>query len=1339
MSAIDDLVALRQRSIDTFIVSGGRKKDASFLREQEAASFTADPALLTHPLYSTSIDGNSEAFQRSLESTIAKFTNARLTADALQLSSVRYYGSRDNKYGASCISFDQEGVLFACGGSNGIIKVYDFDECYAASTLRREGATVKPVVSYDTRRDVTCISWSHLRPDDIAVSYLFRPDIQVFDLSDADDASCDPKHTLVTDHKGSGGHNVVLYWHSVKFVPPSATIATTSKNTFNGKNNSARASIGEKKQPEQRDMEGIVAGSVTGYLRYWHTHTTNKSCAWNVMADPHRTALTATAVVSLQAIQSTNHSNNHLTLLLAATAQGVITLWDLNDLKAASFGSIQPEPRCVRRIDYTNQLLLYEGRTLIGVTPTQYTHCRHCQQKKGKQDPENKNSSGTSHICSDSIGSEAHIQVLSGLDSSPTSSSNRNSNNAGAVRVDSSVLLTTSWGGLHSADLNTERLLASSPQQRSASYDCSSSAYLDDETEVPISRLRNVIDPTKPVVLSYEDFRRELATAEQGARDTGSQSLRSVLPAVVPAWTSHQHLHQQTNNNNYANFSHSDAPGQNTLLSRLTPSDHLLHNTAVAADVAIVAVPSQSNSTSTVLNAYDVTGAYGLKVFPNTHNLNGLCSVSGKDSDPYSGVVRSNMRRSEFIATTLPGFIMTAEPGSYEIITSIDLQTYLCASVSSNSVYAKSSAVEFDWSTQDLVFGTSAVPGGDTNVHNVYENGVLYPHTTSANTVEGTSLHRLILQQAYVGPSVVNGLPRVYIRTSLLPSGRTATLTYNTTNHTNITHNNSIYSNSTNATTSKRAASVLPLHGNSRFPQQITALAAHPFYPVLVAGTHTDDVILLNPSRVPSAEDKQQEVYPIDTHATVTISADADISTSALASLDSAEVKAAELRAIRRALHRVGKALPRYDIDLPVTTHNEDGEVAADEKSISLDLEDAEMGDELPLAAPILSSSVNETGVQNGITRYGEAHPGSNDDNNAANGDGGEDDCSLTQLIEQYEVDPSVLTAAQLTRVRDATSSSNVDELLNSPLYKARLQMLRARAHHKADSALGNAVGKELELEVPDLAVFGAIGSPGRGSDLSSGDGTVTTMENTACEQIAVDVVDPPGRVSAPAESSHRSLSAIHSIHQSHSHTQREEQHPPQPAAKRAKMLGLFAATTTSNNTTNTATTASSKNKLVINSSNNSKYGGNTKVDVTTKSSSQTKQMNSTSSGPSTSGDSKRNTLSKLLQSKTLPPPLPSRVTLPLPAPVVKQSSDVHNSSDAVTSIIDQSSNSTRAVLSVVNGTTGAVPLSGSSNTTIGVKRALTSARAVTAAPSSDKSKPKSVSNILSFFSASKK
>lgn len=113
----------------------------------------------------------------------------------------------------------------------------------------------------------------------------------------------------------------------------------------------------------------------------------------------------------------------------------------------------------------------------------------------------------------------------------------------------------------------------------------------------------------------------------------GSRSLRSVLPAVVPAWTSHQYLHQDRNSSLVGG---NGAADKNILLSRLTQTTHggsdaSTASVAAAADVAIVAVPSQgSTSTGTVLNAYDITGSYGLKVFPNTHNLNGLCSVSGE-------------------------------------------------------------------------------------------------------------------------------------------------------------------------------------------------------------------------------------------------------------------------------------------------------------------------------------------------------------------------------------------------------------------------------------------------------------------------------------------------------------------------------------------------------------------------------------------------------------------------------------------------------------------------------------------------------------------------------------
>lgn len=136
MTSIDDLVALRQSSLDTFVVNGGKRRDVSYIGEQEAEPFVSDVALLTHPLYSIAIKYNATAIQRSLESTIAKLMNSRMITDAVHLSKVHYYGSRDNKYGTSFISFDNEGVLFACGGSNGIIKVYDFDECYASSCLR---------------------------------------------------------------------------------------------------------------------------------------------------------------------------------------------------------------------------------------------------------------------------------------------------------------------------------------------------------------------------------------------------------------------------------------------------------------------------------------------------------------------------------------------------------------------------------------------------------------------------------------------------------------------------------------------------------------------------------------------------------------------------------------------------------------------------------------------------------------------------------------------------------------------------------------------------------------------------------------------------------------------------------------------------------------------------------------------------------------------------------------------------------------------------------------------------------------------------------------------------
>lgn len=41
-----------------------------------------------------------------------------------------------HRFGVSVIRFDHDSVLFAVGGSNGIIRIFDFDECLGAMQMR---------------------------------------------------------------------------------------------------------------------------------------------------------------------------------------------------------------------------------------------------------------------------------------------------------------------------------------------------------------------------------------------------------------------------------------------------------------------------------------------------------------------------------------------------------------------------------------------------------------------------------------------------------------------------------------------------------------------------------------------------------------------------------------------------------------------------------------------------------------------------------------------------------------------------------------------------------------------------------------------------------------------------------------------------------------------------------------------------------------------------------------------------------------------------------------------------------------------------------------------------
>jgi hypothetical protein len=187
------------------------------------------------------------------------------------------------------------------------------------------------------------------------------------------------------------------------------------------------------------------------------------------------------------------------------------------------------------------------------------------------------------------------------------------------------------------------------------------------------------------------------------------------------------------------------------------------------------------------------------------------------------------MRRGSEISTTLPGHIVSAEPGSHEVVVSHDLQAYLCAEVALQTAYSKCSDVRFDWT---FPHGVLEAPADPEELAVTGPGGVPYSHTCSDNTVAQISPHRIVLQRPYVGPMVLHCQPRVLLRAALVPCGRTAN------------------ANATAVASSSRAASrgVSGVYGSTTVPEQYTALCAHPTYPFLVAGTRSDKVVIINPT-----------------------------------------------------------------------------------------------------------------------------------------------------------------------------------------------------------------------------------------------------------------------------------------------------------------------------------------------------------------------------------------------------------------------------------------------------------------------------------------------------------
>ena len=174
-----EIIQYRQRKMDSFTTSqktGGR---------MPAVKFQSDPRQYSSALYNKF----AKVSRRSARTRAASKCVASLAVLPVTLNRVQYSeGDAKAKTPVTVIRFDRLSALFAVGGANGIVRVYDFDECLSRSqsTLQdpfqvlgdpqtdRSKRGVHPVVSVDTRRAVSDIAWSPDNDDEICVSFSFR-------------------------------------------------------------------------------------------------------------------------------------------------------------------------------------------------------------------------------------------------------------------------------------------------------------------------------------------------------------------------------------------------------------------------------------------------------------------------------------------------------------------------------------------------------------------------------------------------------------------------------------------------------------------------------------------------------------------------------------------------------------------------------------------------------------------------------------------------------------------------------------------------------------------------------------------------------------------------------------------------------------------------------------------------------------------------------------------------------------------------------------------------------------------------------------------------------------
>jgi hypothetical protein len=204
----------------------------------------------------------------------------------------------------------------------------------------------------------------------------------------------------------------------------------------------------------------------------------------------------------------------------------------------------------------------------------------------------------------------------------------------------------------------------------------------------------------------------------------------------------------------------------------------------------------------------------------------GQSSIGRHETHTASGELRStNLRQTDELSHTLPGRVITAENGCFQVVTSHDLQRHLCSESAAQSSSSRSCRLYLDWSLSGL--------DGEEGPEPVFINGEQVGGCV--HTVESVSTYAVMLREAYCGPSVRKGLPVVYLRTALTPRG----------------------------VSSVRAAGdgeVWPVLKECQLSFNCTSLVAHPTRPYVVAAGEDGSVRILLPHSTSHVDTQQEEV-----------------------------------------------------------------------------------------------------------------------------------------------------------------------------------------------------------------------------------------------------------------------------------------------------------------------------------------------------------------------------------------------------------------------------------------------------------------------------------------------